>query len=121
MPLPEAKKILMQADFGLIPLKELEGFNTALPTKMFEYMAMELCVVMCRIPNWETIVDRYECGFSVNWDKPKEVVDKIIISYQTGQYAKMGENGKRAVRIYFNWKNEEKKILRFFKGFLDYD
>ncbi|MEN8907554.1 MAG: glycosyltransferase family 4 protein, partial [Clostridiales bacterium] len=101
---------------GLVILHPTKSFYYSLPVKMFEYMAMGLPVIATNIPLWKEIIDKYNCGICVTYDNIEEIAEAIkkLVSLPK-LAAKLGENGKIAVHNHFNWEEEEKKLLNFYK------
>lgn len=89
---------------GLVPLADTALMKGALPSKMFELMAMKLPVLLIA-PQGEasTIIEDAKAGI---WVEPKSeiaIYDAILTLYRDQKLAKMlGENGFNFVTKHFN-------------------
>lgn len=104
---------LCRAGLHLVyPLRRhLEG----IPTKMFEYMASGIPVIVTNSPYWEPIVHGYNCGLLVDVMSNGQVAEAIewIIEHPR-EAEQMGLNGRRAIKEKYNWESEEKKLLSIY-------
>ena len=79
-------------------------------------MASGTPVIASNFDLWENIINKSECGFSVS---PKDtnaildVLDKLMENHTLNR--KLGKNGRKAVENNYNWKIEEKKLIKFYK------
>lgn len=109
------RDVLGRAVAGLVTLHPAINYLDALPIKMFEYMAAGIPVVASNFPLWRNIVEGNDCGICVDPLNPKEIADAIgCLLGDRARAEQMGANGARAVRSYFNWAIEEKKLLAFY-------
>lgn len=112
----EISNELVTSKVGLVLLESLDRYKVALPIKMFEYMASGTPVIASNFDLWENIINKSECGFSVS---PKDtnaildVLDKLMENHTLNR--KLGKNGRKAVENNYNWKIEEKKLIKFYK------
>lgn len=113
------RKALNRSVAGLVTLHPVVNYLDALPIKMFEYMAAGIPVIASDFPLWREIVDGNNCGLCIDPMKPKEIaaaVDYFLTNRQRAM--EMGANGALAVRKYFNWSVEEKKLINFYDDIL---
>lgn len=112
-------EVLKRSKAGVVTLYPIINYVDALPVKMFEYMVARLPVISSDIDYWKEIVEGNECGLCVNPKNPQEIAKAIedIIQHPK-EASKMGENGKQAVLKKYNWRNEEEKLLYFYKKLL---
>lgn len=90
--------------------------NDGISTKLYEYMYAGLPVIIsdCTKSNKE-IVEKYKCGIVVDPFNKNEIIKAIELLMNNDELAfKMGKNGKKAVENYYNWTNEEHKLLNFY-------
>ena len=113
--------IFSVAKVGLVVLHPSTNYIDALPVKLFEYMASGLPVVASDFPLWRDIIVSSRCGLCVNPLKPEEIADAINqILDNPDEAFKMGKAGKKAVKEIYNWKNEEHKLLEFYRHIFDF-
>ena len=107
---------LSAADIGLICFHPVKRYQTALSTKLFEYMAAGLPVVISAFPLWKEFLDKNRCGIAVDSSSPEEIARKVEFLLQHPQLMReMGENGQKMVAQRYNWGNEERKLLKMYK------
>ena len=110
------KKILQKSMAGLSILHPTPSYIRALPTKMFEYMASAIPVIVSNIPSWKEIVDGNKCGFCVDPFEIKEIVNAINwLVYNPEEARLMGKNGRRAVMEKYNWEDEARKLIQSYQ------
>lgn len=86
-------------------------------TKVYEYMAMGLPVILSDYPYAREVIKEYEFGITVDPENINEIADKIAYLLDTPEIAKkMGHEGRNAIREEFNWCIEEKKLLELYKS-----
>ncbi|HDI51573.1 MAG TPA: glycosyltransferase WbuB, partial [Bacteroidetes bacterium] len=94
--------IISMADVCLVPLKNLELFTTALPSKMFEYMACGRPIVSTLVGEGEVLVRRANAGISVEPENAGAIADAILQLYRNRrQREELGQNGLRFVREHY--------------------
>lgn len=116
MPAHEGWSIIAQCGIGLAVLHPILNYVESYPTKIFEYMAMELPVIASNFPLYQEIVEDAECGICVDPLNPEEIAEAIqFIIDHPAEAEQMGKNGRRAVEEKYNWGREEKKLLGFYE------
>lgn len=86
--------------------------------KIFEYMEAGLPIICTDYDLWKEIVDKYDCGICVEPNNAKQIEEAIqfLISNKEKAY-QMGQNGRKAVLLEYNWSTQEKEYLRIFKKY----
>lgn len=111
----EIIEILNKSKVGMVTLLPQENYIDSLPIKMFEYMYAGIPVVASNFPLWESIVNENQCGVCVDPYNEEEIAIKTLELLKDDDKAeKMGKNGREAVIKYFNWENEEKKLIEIY-------
>lgn len=101
---------------GVALFPETHHYTRKELTKFFEYMAAGLPVLSSDFPVWKNIVERNDCGISVNPAEYQSLVSAIeYLSAHPDNAIKMGDNGRQAVSLKYNWGVEEKKLLELYK------
>lgn len=104
---------------GLAVLQPLPNYLESYPTKMFEYMAMGIPVIVSNFPLYRQIVDKYNCGVVVDPLDTGAVSRAIAFLVENPKVAsEMGKRGQIAALNNFNWKSEEVKLLEFYEKIL---
>lgn len=115
-------EVLNRASIGASTLLNVGQYDKSdiLSTKVCEYMAMELPVVLSKNTYNKKCIDKYGFGICVDPDNVEEIAAAITFLVNNPQEArKMGENGKEAVMNVFNWESEAKKLVDFYKRIED--
>ena len=78
----------------LVPLKSKKLFNTALPSKMFEYMACAKPVILGVRGEAKKIINASNAGMAIEPENPKMLSQAILTYYNNKEKCKIdGENG----------------------------
>lgn len=78
-----------------------------------------LPIICSNFPSWEAFVNLHECGIAVDPNDGPAVLRAINeLKNDPEKAARMGRNGKRAVREELNWVHEENKLLGFYSQLL---
>jgi len=110
---------LVDVDAGIVCLHPITNYVTALPVKLFEYMAAGLPVIASNFPLWREIVEGNNCGICVDPLNPKEIAEAIkYLIEHLDKAQKMGENGKKAVLEKYNWEKESEKLIKLYEDLL---
>ena len=106
-------KIIALWDIALVPLKDIEIFYGARPSKMFELMAGETPFIFCGKGEGADIALESQCAISVPPEQPKELAEAIIkIALMTKrQRQQMGKKGRTFVTKYFNRDKLANKLM----------
>ncbi len=86
-----------------------------LPTKVYEYMALALPVILSDSPYNQQLNKIYNIGICVAADQPQQIAKAIQYLKDNPQEAQeMGMNGKKLVQEQFNWEIEKEKLLHLY-------
>lgn len=111
--------VLHDSFAGLVTLHPIINYQDALPVKMFEYMAAGLPVIYSNISLWKNIIEKEQCGISVDPYSSKDISNAIeFLANNLDKARKMGDNGRQAVINRYNWAVEEKKLFNLYQGLL---
>lgn len=88
-----------------------------LPTKVYEYMAMELPTIISDCPYNRELIEKYHFGLVANAYDVDDIAAKIRWILDHPQEAeKMGKNGKRLLEEQFTWeRGAEPELLRLYQ------
>lgn len=103
----EMPSILKGVDVALVPLKKLELFTGAIPSKIFEALAMEKALLLGVDGEAKKhFIDKADSGYFFEPENVKDLVDKIVKLEQNPEELKRkGQNGRAYVNEYFNRNN----------------
>lgn len=89
------------------------------PTKVYDYMAMELPIIISNTDFAKEMNEKYNFGICVNPSNPDEIAQAIIwIKDHPQEAAKMGGNGRKIIENEWNWGKESQKLLDFYNELL---
>jgi len=89
--------------------------------KLFEYMEAGLPIICTDFDLWKEIIDKYNCGIYVQPNDIEGIKNAIcyLINNKKEAY-EMGQNGRKAVLLEYNWETQEKEYLKIFKKYNDH-
>ena len=113
--------IYREASCGASTLLNIGQYYTAknMPTKVYEYMAVELPIILSRNPFAEELMKEYEFAILVDPENPDEIAEAIkSLSENEEQRKKLIEAGKLAVKEKYNWAVDEARLFRLYEEVL---
>lgn len=112
---PDALPIVARCNVGLAVLQDRPNYRDSYPTKMFEYMALGIPVIVSDFPLYRAVVQNAECGICVPPDDPVALAEAIATLQDNPVLAvEMGERGIAATVTFYNWQNEASKLLTLY-------
>jgi len=115
----QISELLGHARIGLVTLHPIVNYLTSFPIKLFEYMAAGLPVIASDFPLWQKIVEGAGCGLLVNPLNSKMIAEAVeLLLVHPEEAEDMGRRGQDAIRKYYNWDIEAKKLLAFYRTIL---
>lgn len=100
----EMPGILKEVNASLVPLKKLELFLGAIPSKIFESLAMQVPVLLGVNGESKTLfVEEGDCVHHVEPEDADSLATGVMRLYQDPAYrTKLGENGRKYVAEFFD-------------------
>lgn len=90
---------------GLCLLEDLPNFRVSMPTKVIEYCAMAIPVIVTPLPLAVELVRRVESGIVVPWHDPVAVADAVLMLRNDPELVrKLGRNGYREASEHHDWR-----------------
>jgi glycosyltransferase involved in cell wall biosynthesis len=101
-------------DIALVPLKNIELFDGARPSKMFELMAGGIPFIFCGKGEGADIALESGCAFVVPPENSEKLAETIIKASELPEKKriKMGEKGRTFVSLNFNRKKLAAELMR---------
>jgi glycosyltransferase involved in cell wall biosynthesis len=91
-------EVIASFDIALIPLRKLDLFRGALPSKMFEAMAAAVPLVVSIEGEARILVEKAQAGICVEPENPRAMADAILQLYRDPVRRRtLGQNGQRYV------------------------
>ncbi len=116
LPRVEVSKLMEQARFGLAIFQSRPNITSALPTKILEYMACGIPVIVSNsLHVGVSIVDDTGCGLAVDETDERAVANAIewILSHPREAF-EMGSRGRDAVLEQYSWESEEERLVELY-------
>jgi glycosyltransferase involved in cell wall biosynthesis len=109
---------LARARLGVVVLHPTPQHHTSYSTKLFEYMAAGLPLVVSDLPINREIVDPACCGLVVDPRDPAAIAGAIrwLLEHPAEAEA-MGRRGRAAVEERYNWQHEALALLALYERF----
>lgn len=108
VPKTDMPDVLASINLSVIPLKKLELFRGAIPSKIFESLAMKKPILLGVEGEAKALfIDEGNCGLSFEPEDDADLAEKVMISYQDKQLMNvLGDNA----RAYAEQKFDRNKI-----------
>lgn len=104
---------------GLAVLRRRPNYVESYPTKLFEYMALGLPVIVSDFPLYRSVLPDPPCGVWIDPEDPVALADALEQMISNPAAAeKLGECGRAAVQERFSWAREGEKLVRFYEEVL---
>ena len=102
-------------DIALVPLKRLDIFKGALPSKMFEAMAAGVPILVSIDGEARALVEKAQAGISIEAENPKAMANAILELYRDRERLKtLGFNGQRYVIEHYDREKIAQEFERLF-------
>lgn len=115
----EVVRLLNRCRVGASPLLNVGQYDRIqnLPTKVYEYMAMGLPVILTKNPYNQKMTETYRFGLCVEPEDVDGFAAAIRELLEQPKRAKeMGMNGRSAVKQVFNWEHEQQNLLNLYSS-----
>lgn len=111
-------KYVKASDVGMSILHPTPNYKKAIPTKVIEYMACEIPVILSDFPFWRELF-----GDVGSFIDPLDIneISKAIEYYMNNRDAAIitGKQNRERFMKSFCWDSEEKKLLKFYEDILE--
>ena len=112
----ELPGLLTRCRVGLLVLQPAESFVLSLPTKLFEYMAAGLPVIVSKFLACRDIVERCGCGIAVDPRDPDEIAEAMAYLFAHPERAQaMGEAGRTTALSRYDWSSEARTLVGLYR------
>lgn len=113
LPPQEARDLLLRAKVGIVTFHDTPAHQDSLPTKMFEYFAGALPVIVSDFPLWRGIVGDAECGQLVD-PSAADTIAAAVASYAADPQLREAHsaNAREIAVTTLNWAPEAANLLR---------
>ncbi|ERI90755.1 glycosyltransferase, group 1 family protein [Clostridiales bacterium oral taxon 876 str. F0540] len=110
-------KLVASMDATIIPLKKLDLFKGALPSKMFECLASELPIILAVQGEAEDLIKRANAGIVVEPENSNEIAQAVLKLYNDNILRiELGRNGRKYVTENYSREIIAKKLENILKS-----
>jgi len=111
------KDLYCSVDICLVPLRNISGFKTFIPSKMFEIMACQKPIIASLFGEAQTILENSKGAVITSPEDHQELSNAILDLYGNhDKMREMGEHGALFVRNNYDRENLAKKYLEIIKS-----
>lgn len=115
-PSSEGWNLIRDCQIGLAVLAARPNLMESFPTKLFEYMALEMPVIASDFPLYREVVETSGCGICVDPTSPQQLAAAVASLVRDPERAsRMGLSGRKAVEERYNWRTEQGKLEQFYE------
>jgi len=106
-------KVTGSVDIGMSLIENLSvSYYHALPNKLFEYIMADVPVIVSNLPQMKEIVDKYDVGYTVEFDSKDELISSIRkLTEDDSLYGSKKQNCSIASQE-LNWEKEVTNLLK---------
>lgn len=102
---------LSAADAALVPLRKVELFKGALPSKIFDAWACECPVILSMQGEAREVLERAEAGVYVEPESPSALAQAILeLAGNPRQLQRYGRNGRRFVEAHYSRQAQARRL-----------
>ena len=104
VPKTKMQEIIMDMNATIVPLKKLDLFKGAIPSKIFENLALKKPIILgLEGEAKELFIDEGNCGLAFEPENKENLVKQILTLYNNPELSKqLGENGLKYASENFN-------------------
>lgn len=104
VPKSKMQEIIMDINATIVPLKRLDLFKGAIPSKIFENLALKKPIILgLEGEAKELFIDEGNCGLAFEPENTEDLIKQILILYNNPTLSKqLGENGLKFASQNFN-------------------
>lgn len=104
-------QIISASNACMVLLKNNRVFRTVIPSKIFEAMAMSRPIILGVRGESQAIIEKADCGICIEPENKEELARAVErLADSDGMSARLGENGLRFVRKFYN---REKLAMKY--------
>jgi len=105
-----------ETDIGILPYTIDEFRNHTLPNKAFDYISCGKPIISSSLHPMKRLLDETQAGIYGDCSTPKAISELIITMY-FANIEEMSNKGLQSFAETYNWKIDEKELLRFINTF----
>ncbi len=107
----EVRRLVREADIGVLPHRVSEAWNTTVPNKLFDYMAAELPVITSDAAPFARITRETGAGVVYRSRDPASLAEAVHMLFNAARRRALGVAGVAAVRARYHWEIDARALL----------
>jgi len=107
----KVEAIMAQANVGLIPHYGTGAWNSTIPNKLFDFMAMSKPVLVSNTRPTERVVDEVQCGIVFKERDAEALAAAMMAMENKALRDQFGKQGREAFLKKYNWSVDERRLL----------
>ncbi len=116
VPIQKVPDLIAECDLPVIPLSNFIGWRVSSPLKLFEYLAMQKCVVLTDIEAHRAVLGNMPFAFYARSEKASDLKDAIKLAYENRKgFEEYGKLARKFVLEEFTWKTQAGRLVSFFE------
>ena len=115
VPAPLIAELLAKGDIAIAPNLRILKQELAIPTKLFEYMAVGLPIVSSDLPYPKKLLNRCHCGILAQPEEPESFADAICeLASNSDLRRRYGQVGRQGFLDHYTWESQVPRLLQFY-------
>ncbi len=112
----DSYKTLAKSHVGLSVLSPAPNYIESIPTKMFEYMALGLPVIVSDFPVLRNILEAHGGGYCIEPNNPNKLADTIArLIDDNAEYQKLSGQGRKTASEHYSWESQFNVLTEFYQ------
>jgi glycosyltransferase involved in cell wall biosynthesis len=111
LPFAKVEEIMAQANVGVIPHYRTPAWNSTIPNKLFDFMAMGKPVVVSDARPTARIVNEVGCGIVFRERDAEDLAAAMSAVGDAALRYRFGQSGRRAFESKYNWPVDERRLF----------
>lgn len=104
-----------RADLGIVSLKKADLFQSVIPSKIFEYAAIKVPILLIGSGEGSKLIEEYQIGYSVDHDK-KKIAEKMLALLNNSNPI-VQEQGFQKINQDYSWHRLIEKYVQIFDSY----
>ena len=113
----EMPDIINISSICLVPLKKSNLFLNALPSKMFEYMALKKPIILSVRGEAKKLLEDAKAGISIEPENSKDLSEAVLKLYKNHKLVRLfGENGYKYINRFYSHQRQLESCEKLLRG-----
>lgn len=112
LPFSRVEELMAQANAGLIPHYSTPAWNSTIPNKLYDFMAMGMPVVVSDAKPTARIVGKEQCGIVFRERDAEDLAAAMAALGDPDRRERLGQRGRQAFEHTYNWAVDEGRLFQ---------